>query len=62
MRDLIDSKKELRMSLLAWCRWLEQTPLATAISESIWLFPLIEGSHILAVESRLAQPAHLPDR
>jgi Family of unknown function (DUF6644) len=37
------------MSLLAWCRWLEQTPLATAISESIWLFPLIEGSHILAL-------------
>jgi Family of unknown function (DUF6644) len=37
------------MPLLAWCRWLEQTPLATAISESIWLFPLIEGSHILAL-------------
>ena len=37
------------MSLLAWCRWLEQTPLAAAVSESIWLFPLIEGSHILAL-------------
>jgi Family of unknown function (DUF6644) len=37
------------MSLLGWCRWLEQTPLATSISESIWLFPLIEGSHILAL-------------
>ena len=37
------------MSLLGWCRWLEQTPVATAISESIWLFPLIEGSHILAL-------------
>ena len=37
------------MSLLAWCRWLEQTPLATAVSESIWLFPFIEGSHILAL-------------
>ena len=37
------------MSLLGWCRWLEQTPLATAISESIWVFPLIEGSHILAL-------------
>ena len=37
------------MSLLGWCRWLEQTPLATAISESIWLFPVVEGSHILAL-------------
>lgn len=37
------------MFLLGWCRWLEQTPLATSISESIWLFPLIEGSHILAL-------------
>ena len=37
------------MSLLGWCEWLEQTPLATAISESVWLFPFIEGSHILAL-------------
>ena len=37
------------MSLSAWCQWLEHTPLATSISESIWLFPLIEGSHILAL-------------
>ena len=37
------------MSLLGWCQWLEQTPLATAISESVWLFPIIEGSHILAL-------------
>src|SRR5262245_2065633 len=37
------------MSLLTWCQWLEQTPLATAIGESVWLFPIIEGSHILAL-------------
>ena len=37
------------MSLLGWCQWLEQTPLAVAVSESVWLFPLIEGSHILAL-------------
>jgi hypothetical protein len=37
------------MSLLGWCQWLEQTPLATAISESVWLFPIIEGGHILAL-------------
>jgi hypothetical protein len=37
------------MPLLDWCQWLQQTPLATTINESIWLFPLIEGSHILAL-------------
>jgi hypothetical protein len=37
------------MSLLAWCQWLEHTPFALSISESTWLFPLIEGSHILAL-------------
>jgi hypothetical protein len=34
---------------MSWCQWLEQTSLATAISESVWLFPIIEGSHILAL-------------
>jgi hypothetical protein len=37
------------MSLLGWCQWLEHTALATAISESVWLFPVIEGSHIMAL-------------
>jgi hypothetical protein len=37
------------MSVLGWCQWLEHTPLAFAIAESTWLFPLIEGSHILAL-------------
>jgi heme/copper-type cytochrome/quinol oxidase subunit 4 len=37
------------MSVLGWCQWLERTRLATAISESVWLFPIIEGSHILAL-------------
>ena len=37
------------MSLFGWCQWLEHTPAALAISESTWLFPLIEGSHILAL-------------
>ena len=35
--------------LFDWCQWLQNTPLATTINESIWLFPLIEGSHILAL-------------
>ena len=37
------------MFLFGWCQWLEHTPLALAIAESDWLFPLIEGSHILAL-------------
>ena len=35
--------------LFDWCQWLQHTPLATTINESVWLFPLIEGSHILAL-------------
>jgi Family of unknown function (DUF6644) len=35
--------------VLEWFQWLEQTPVALAISESTWLFPLIEGTHILAL-------------
>ena len=37
------------MPLFEWCQWLQQTRFATAITESEWLFPLIEGSHILAL-------------
>jgi hypothetical protein len=37
------------MSLAEWFQWLEQTPASVAIAESIWLFPLLEGSHILAL-------------
>ena len=37
------------MSLAEWFQWLEQTPMSVAIAESIWLFPLLEGSHILAL-------------
>jgi hypothetical protein len=36
-------------SLFEWCQWLQHTPLATTINESLWLFPVIEGSHILAL-------------
>ena len=39
----------LATSLFDWCQWLQHTPLATTINESVWLFPLIEGSHILAL-------------
>jgi hypothetical protein len=39
----------VELSLLAWCQWLQQTPVAVRITESSWLFPVIEGSHILAL-------------
>jgi hypothetical protein len=39
----------LATSLFGWCQWLEHTPMAFAIAESTWLFPLLEGSHILAL-------------
>jgi hypothetical protein len=35
--------------LADWCQWLQHTQLATTINESLWLFPVIEGSHILAL-------------
>jgi hypothetical protein len=37
------------MSVAALCEWLAHTRLATAIGESNWLFPLVEGSHILSL-------------
>lgn len=37
------------MSLYELCQWLQHTRFAIAITESEWLFPLIEGSHILAL-------------
>jgi hypothetical protein len=37
------------MSLSEWFQWVEETRVSTAIAESIWLFPLLEGSHILAL-------------
>lgn len=37
------------MAILSWCRWLQNTPFATGIRQSDLLFPLIEGSHIMAL-------------
>ena len=37
------------MPILSWCHWLQNTPWATGIRQSDLLFPLIEGSHILAL-------------
>jgi hypothetical protein len=37
------------MSIVSWCHWLQSTPFATGIRQGDLLFPLIEGTHILAL-------------
>jgi hypothetical protein len=37
------------MSLLEFCEWLENTQIGTGIRESVWVFPIIEGTHVLAL-------------
>ena len=37
------------MPIVSWCQWLQNTSLSTGISQSDLMFPLIEGSHILAL-------------
>ncbi|MEQ1760280.1 MAG: DUF6644 family protein [Vicinamibacterales bacterium] len=35
--------------LLVWCQWLEATGIGTAVRESSLLFPLVLGTHLLAL-------------
>src|SRR5262245_58517335 len=37
------------MSLLSFCQWLQDTSFSTSIRESILMFPVLEGSHLLAL-------------
>lgn len=37
------------MSILDWAEWLQNTSGSIAIRESTLLFPLIEGTHVLAI-------------
>ena len=37
------------MSLLEICQWIQDTQIGTAIRESLLLFPLIEGVHVLGL-------------
>ena len=43
------SVASIYMPVVTWCQWLENTSWSTAIRQSDLLFPLIEGSHILAL-------------
>jgi|SRR5665213_155919 len=36
-------------SLPEFCQWLQNTPWGTGIRESTWVFPIIEGTHTLAI-------------
>jgi hypothetical protein len=37
------------MSLLEWCQWLQDTGIATSIRESGYTYPIVEGSHVMAL-------------
>lgn len=37
------------MDAIAFAQWCQQTAIAGAIRDSAWLFPLIEGVHLLAL-------------
>ncbi len=37
------------MSILSMCQWLQDTNIGTSIRESIWVFPIIETIHVLAL-------------
>lgn len=37
------------MTLASFCQWLQDTPWGTGIRESVWVFPIIEGTHVLAL-------------
>jgi hypothetical protein len=36
-------------TLLAFCKWLERTPLGTEVRESLWIFPTVETIHLLGM-------------
>ena len=37
------------MSLLEICQWIESTPSSIALRESIWVFPILETTHVLGL-------------
>ena len=37
------------MSAPAWCLWLENTGFAVALKESAYVFPIVEGTHLLGM-------------
>jgi len=35
--------------MIAFCHWLENTPLGSGISSSVWIFPAIESIHMFGI-------------
>jgi hypothetical protein len=39
------------MNMFAFCQWLENSSFATAIHQSLWLFPMLETAHLFGIVS-----------
>lgn len=37
------------MTLLEWCQWLQETAFSTSIRSSGYLYPFLEGTHVLGL-------------
>jgi len=37
--------------MFAFCQWLENSSFATAIHQSLWLFPMLETAHLFGIVS-----------
>ena len=37
------------MTILEMCQWLQDTNIGTSLRESIWMFPIVESTHVLAL-------------
>jgi hypothetical protein len=37
------------MSIIEMCQWLQDTSIGTSIRESTWVFPILEGTHLLMI-------------
>jgi hypothetical protein len=37
------------VTVLEICQWIQDTQIGTALRESVWWFPIIEGTHVLAL-------------
>jgi hypothetical protein len=37
------------MTFLAFCQWIEKSPLGAGVRDSVWIFPVVESIHILGI-------------
>jgi hypothetical protein len=49
----------MNQSFSAFLQWLNESPLAVVIRESVWVFPIIEAIHVLALVIVLGSIARL---